>query len=249
MENKVTIDDFLTRDGDRIWFDNEKALSYLLTKDALFINTRPYIENPWESKEKYEIGESTIVVFVECNDVFAWGCADAESITFEENSVLKKKNLEDNELYRLLTYELENERYGTTKFACWKRNQKPQEPIVEKLKSEGVWDEWWEALRSNEFRAELIESGSLFRGKNGIEDAASEISGREWTADKPPWIYILDWDIDPDTGNLVYGVYEDKIDESELSQGLILKKRAIKHGETKKSIIEWLEKETKNIQK
>ena len=45
----TSIDDFIIKwegEGDSKAFDDRKALSYLLRKDVLFLNTRPYIENP-----------------------------------------------------------------------------------------------------------------------------------------------------------------------------------------------------------
>ena len=126
-------------------FDDSKALSYLLRKDVLFLNTRPYIENPWAPKEKRVVSESdTIVVFVNCNDVFAWGGADAETITGSD-----EVNFETNELYRLTSCVIDNEKWGSTKFACWKRNLQPQKPVANDMKKDGVWDDFMESLPKN----------------------------------------------------------------------------------------------------
>lgn len=82
----LTFEDFVHRwpiDGNqRIHFQEERALAYLLNEDVLFINSRPYIQNPWSKPEHREVsGSETIVVFVECNDLFAWGFSDAENIS------------------------------------------------------------------------------------------------------------------------------------------------------------------------
>ena len=145
-EKTVTMDDFLIKGDKSAYFDTEEALAYLFREGIVFANSRPYITNPWEPKEKHITGESTLCVFVLCNDVFAWGTADAENITATEDV-----DIETNELYRLMTYVLENKVWGGTKYACWKRNLQPQKPVINRLKSEGIWDEWWEALPTNSF--------------------------------------------------------------------------------------------------
>ena len=138
----TTIQDFIIQPGPHQIFDDKKALAYLLEQHIVFLNTRPYIENSYDPKEKWDISpHSTIVVFVNCNDLFAWGVADAEDIS----SCNHKPDMKTNELYRLLSYVLDDE-YGVERFCCEKRNQRPQEPIIEQMKEKGVWNEWWETL-------------------------------------------------------------------------------------------------------
>lgn len=137
----ATVDDFVV---EHTYLNQEKALAYLLANDHMFVNNRQYVTNPEAPKGEYDVSNETIVVFVLCSDVFAWGCADAETVTGDD--VL---DVEKNELYRLLTYVLDNEKWGSVKYACWKRNMQPQGPLVDKLKADGVWDDWWEALAAN----------------------------------------------------------------------------------------------------
>ena len=143
----VTIHDFVFEyKDDEVIFLKEKALAYLLTAgdgSHILINSRKYVVNSWEDSELWTFGGPTIVVFVNCSDVFAWGTADTEYVTVDERADLR------NELYRLLVYVLEDERWGATKFACWKRNLQPQKPMIDTLKKQGRWDEWWEALPPN----------------------------------------------------------------------------------------------------
>lgn len=124
-----TIEDFYIR---KDFFDEGKALAYLLDKGYLFSNSRPYIENPWDDKDKWEIGSSTIVLFVLCNDLFYWASGDAESITI-------------NELPDFLEHILK-EKWGADKWTCKKRKLRPQQPIIERMKEDGVWDADMEAL-------------------------------------------------------------------------------------------------------
>ena len=45
-----------------------------------------------------------------------------------------ESDIEKNELYRLMAYVMENREWGSTKWACWKRNEQPQEPVADKMK-------------------------------------------------------------------------------------------------------------------
>ena len=73
--------------------------------------------------------------------MFAWGCADAEPITSND-----KANFEQNELYRLISYVLADKTWGSTKWACWKRNQRPQKPVIDKMKKDNAWDKLMKSL-------------------------------------------------------------------------------------------------------
>lgn len=142
---KISIDDFIIKFGDDKAFNRDKAISYLLGKRILFSNIRPYIENPWDSKEKHIVSESyTIVLFVNTSDVFEWGVADGDSITGSD-----EVDIETNDIYRLLTYVIENEKWGSIKYACWKRNLQPQKPQIDDMKKDGVWDEFMESFPKN----------------------------------------------------------------------------------------------------
>ncbi len=131
------------------WFDETLALSQLLADDVLFCNTRDYSFS-WGG---HTDGGHTIVLFANCNDVFAWGCADAEDVG--------EKDLED--LYRLW---YANKKWGAMKWVCMKRNERPQIPIEEDMKKEGVWDEKMEALPENYYWKKLKEEKVKKDNKN-----------------------------------------------------------------------------------
>jgi hypothetical protein len=59
-------------------FDNEKALAAMLLAEVVFINSN-WWEDDWP-----EDARKSIAICVNTNDVFAWGCADAETITHHE---------------------------------------------------------------------------------------------------------------------------------------------------------------------
>ena len=124
-------------------FLTNEAISYLMNQEVLFANSRPYVNNPWMPKEKWETSEETLVLFVSCGDTFAWGGSDAESITYSENI--------GSEIYQLLEYYLENRTYGVTKWVCIKRNQQPQKPLADSMKRDGIWNDIMESLPHNKY--------------------------------------------------------------------------------------------------
>ena len=136
----VKLSDFVV---DTDMFMDSVAASYLLNQEVLFINNYPYITNPWAPQEKQKVGPETTVIFVICNDVFAWGCGDAEPIKCSENIGC--------ELYELLKLYLENKTWGVIKWVSIKRNERPQKPIVDSMKQISVWDETMEALPLNKY--------------------------------------------------------------------------------------------------
>ena len=138
----VSIDDFVIKYGDdKKIFNLEKALSYLLAERKLFSNTRPYIENPWDPKENHVVCSPTTVLFVNTSDIFAWGVADGDSITGSDEA-----DIETNDVYRLLSYVLDDSGWGVIKYACWKQQLQPQNPIIRDMKKDGVWDDFMESL-------------------------------------------------------------------------------------------------------
>lgn len=58
--------------------ESEDYLKVLLCEDVLFIN------NGWWKTEKGEWPADHITIHVNCNDVFAWGCAEGEDILYGE---------------------------------------------------------------------------------------------------------------------------------------------------------------------
>ncbi len=126
-------------DGEEAIFIEENALAEMLYAGVLFCNTFDYgdkeINRRNTERENNWMGK-TIVLFVNCSDVFAWGCADSEDVTTAE--------LED--LYR---HWKTDPIWGIAKWCCFKRNQKPQKPVEEAMKRVGSWDDKLENLGKN----------------------------------------------------------------------------------------------------
>ena len=113
-------------------YDEDGIIAKLLQEGVLFTNTRNYVDI-----DDTDAGE-TVVVFVNCNDIWVWGCADAS-------------RLEWNQIVPLFEMWAADKTWGPTKWACHFRQMQPQEPIVEDMKKDGSWDEAMEKLPKNEY--------------------------------------------------------------------------------------------------
>lgn len=92
------------------------------------------LEGPLDAVEIHESKgvTGTMGVFVNCNDVFAWACADGERLPESEVG----------NLYRMW----KAEKWGAEKWCCLRRQCRPQKPMVDLMKKDGVWDDKMEAL-------------------------------------------------------------------------------------------------------
>jgi hypothetical protein len=117
-------------DDGKQYFDDEVALSILLKDEILFCNERKYVD--------CRDGGSTIVLFVICNDIFAWGFADGEDLPLGEVEKLYNMHKKDSQ-------------WGSTKWCCFRRKEKPQTPVEKMMKKDGSWDEDMEKLPENHY--------------------------------------------------------------------------------------------------
>jgi hypothetical protein len=108
--------------------DEEIALSILLKENVLFANSFRFLYDNEDT-----IQPETIVLFVNCNDLFWWATADAESIRIDEVS----------DLYKMWS----DKKWGSMKWCCKKRKMQPQEPIKIDMKKDGVWESWMDKLQ------------------------------------------------------------------------------------------------------
>lgn len=116
---------FFTIDGKE--YCNEPALlSELLGAGILFSNEREYLFDGANAG-------STIVLFVQCNDLFWWGTADAMDLPLVELPKLYKMWKAD-------------PKWGVEKWCCFQRKLRPQKPIIEMMKKQGAWGQDMEAL-------------------------------------------------------------------------------------------------------
>lgn len=123
-------DFFYTSSDGKEHIKENKAIAFLLDKHVLFANTRKYVELDGEEMPY------TIVLFLNCNDLFGWGVADAEEIKCSDIINLYKAYFEPD---------------GLDRWVCFKRNMKPQKAVIENMKKSGTWDDKMENLPENAY--------------------------------------------------------------------------------------------------
>lgn len=136
-DNKI----FMMIDGEEEC-NEERALAELLLDDVLFSNGRKYVEDSFGEENRIE--PETTVLFVNCNDIFMWGCADAECLPHDEIGNLYKMWEKD-------------KTWGAAKWCCKRRNLQPQEPVIESMKKSGSWDSDMENLPKNSDAKEFLK--------------------------------------------------------------------------------------------
>ena len=118
------------------FFDEDYAVAYMLVHGILMLGSGKYIED-----ERYDIEMSlepeTTLILVDCSDLFAWGCCDYQEVPRDK-------------LADLFDMWYGDRRWGSDKWCCEQRNQKPQEAVVDVMKEAGVWDDIMENLQENE---------------------------------------------------------------------------------------------------
>ena len=128
MEREYWLE-YTNKDKEKVRDPIEEAMvAKLLDEEILYIND-------W--------GNHTSL-YVNCNDVFVWACADGEPLSILDIPVLFEEYEKD-------------PRWGSTKWVCKKRNEKPQVPIEKMMKDEGLWTEEMEALPDNLYWKKLNE--------------------------------------------------------------------------------------------
>lgn len=95
--------------------DDATILAVLLLSEVIILNTH-WFKQDWCSDAK-----ETLAMAVLCNDIFAWGCADAEP--------LLPKQLPDLYNYWKAYYDKGN--IGAYLWCCKERNERPQKPVVD----------------------------------------------------------------------------------------------------------------------
>ena len=120
-------------------FEKEKALARLLAEDVIFLNDH------WREDDWPESARKSPSLNVICNDVFAWGCSDAETIYYDD-------------IQGVYDAWIANREWGPSKWCAIKRNLKPQAPVIEAMKKAGVWDESMDALEDNQDTKAQVES-------------------------------------------------------------------------------------------
>lgn len=126
-------------------FDDNEALAHLLAKGQVFINNHWWMkENELNEDEKHKAWPEeacrTFSINVNCNDVFAWGCADAEEMMEDE--------LED-----VYQHYHKDPSWGAAVWCIKKRGELPQKPVYNAIMKAGIWNLDEMGLRENSYDA------------------------------------------------------------------------------------------------
>lgn len=100
----------------------EFKLAHLLLEGIIFCNNGWWLEKqgkPWQS--------DYVTLHVICNDVFAWGCADAEDVTYKEIP----------DLYEMWRKDPQS---GHEAWCIKKRKMMPQKPVEKMFRDDGIWN-------------------------------------------------------------------------------------------------------------
>lgn len=100
----------------------EYQLAHLILEDVIFCNN-----GWWKKEDGVSWPEDHTTLHVNCNDIFAWGCADAEDIKYGEIK----------ELYEMWKKDPD---WGAAAWCIQKRKQMPQFPVEKKIKEAGIWN-------------------------------------------------------------------------------------------------------------
>ena len=125
METTVTKEDVYFKyiiDKDKhIEFDENSALALLFLNEVIFPNDH------WWRDDFFEEQKKLFSINMNCNDVFAWGCADAEELLFSE-------------LQDLYDHWDKDPYWGPAVWCCKKRKELPQKPAYDSIMARGVWN-------------------------------------------------------------------------------------------------------------
>lgn len=92
---------------DEIYFNEEYALATLLLDGVVVV------------------GQDSL--FIDCNDVFAWGCGDGEVLPLDE-------------IQEIYEYHIKDKVWGTAVWCMKKRNCMPQAAVAKMMREGGIWD-------------------------------------------------------------------------------------------------------------
>ena len=140
-----TLEDFLyTVDGKDYILEGD-MLGYLLIEELLMPVKRPYVQNPWQSREDWEISKEDTTILV----------ANTSDILFQGNNAHEIKSSskcnEDNEAFQLLKEHLRSKRFGRVRWTCRKSYMQPWQRCKRDMQLAGEWDEEMERLPKNAY--------------------------------------------------------------------------------------------------
>ena len=115
------------------WCDEDRMLAHLLLNDVAWTREAFTIIN---KDSQYEHSHDGLTAYVNCNDLFFWGCADAEPLRHED-------------IKEVFLMWHNDRKWGVLKWCCAKRNVQPQRPIRRDMVKDGAWDDAMAGLPKN----------------------------------------------------------------------------------------------------
>lgn len=104
-----------------IRFEAEQGLAMLLLNEVVFLNSHHW-ETDWPAEAR-----AAAYLGVNCNDVFAWGCSDAEGAAYAD-------------LEAVYAHWRKDPHWGTAIWCMIKRREMPQRPAEKRIRDAGIWD-------------------------------------------------------------------------------------------------------------
>lgn len=136
---------------EEIVFNEERALAALLIAEVVFVSEGE--------------GDAHILCAI-CNDVFMWGCADADAIPAGK-------------LQEVYEYWHKDPAWGVEVWCMKLRGMLPQRPVYDRIKQAGIWDLDSMGLRANwydahcaKLAAERRAPEATWEGEGGLCHAA-----------------------------------------------------------------------------
>lgn len=111
------------------YFEDEKIIAKMLIEGDLEVFPGEAVNQI----DKDEPPEEVAMLYLNCSDVFIWGCADWEPVTL-------------NDIREIYKMSFENLAWCCTRWVCKKRNLQPQGPIIKDMKRDAAWCEMMENL-------------------------------------------------------------------------------------------------------
>lgn len=115
-------------DGGGCFEENEALAEMLAEEGLLFVGGKC---GPFFHPEGKDDGQ--VAIWVNCNDLWLWACADAEPLPMGE-------------LQEFYDAWKADPKWGAWKWACKKRGMQPQKPIKRDMAADSAWSEDFEAL-------------------------------------------------------------------------------------------------------
>jgi hypothetical protein len=118
-------------EGDFLLF-YDQALALLICEEIVV---------PLAARTSGEESKSVPGLYVMCNDVFFWGCADAEPLPLLGFGDAQEEAFWD--LYKKVRLK---GFWGSVEWCCMRRGMRPQAPVMRDMKAAGYWNKHLESL-------------------------------------------------------------------------------------------------------